>query len=251
MIRRLEIIRWSACAGIVVLGHGLAVLALAARSEDAELEAGAPVVLVELAPLAMAPPAPPSEEAPGPLQAQSESEQRTEIAPEKPPEPAERQPQTPAPEPVVTLPAEPEPPKPPDPQTRQEPTPEVPVPTAPPSVVAPAERPAAPAPGRIVRPTSAALVTWQRRLAAHLDRYKRYPPGARGDHGVASLAFRLDRRGRVLASRIVRSSGSAVLDEAALALIKHAQPLPAPPGDVADDQLSFVVPLRYGAALQR
>jgi hypothetical protein len=33
-----------------------------------------------------------------------------------------------------------------------------------------------------------------------------------------------------------------------LAFIRRAQPFPAPPADIADDQLSFMVPIRYAAA---
>jgi protein TonB len=66
--------------------------------------------------------------------------------------------------------------------------------------------------------------------------------------GVTRLAFRLDRRGRVVMSRISQSSGSAALDRETLALIHRAQPFPAPPADISDDQLSFVVPIRYAAA---
>ena len=66
--------------------------------------------------------------------------------------------------------------------------------------------------------------------------------------GVTRLAFRLDRRGRVVMSRIAQSSGSAALDQETLALIRRAQPFPAPPADIADDQLSFMVPIHYAAA---
>ena len=66
--------------------------------------------------------------------------------------------------------------------------------------------------------------------------------------GVTRLAFRLDRRGRVVMSRIAQSSGSATLDQETLALVHRAQPFPAPPADISDDQLSFVVPIRYAAA---
>ena len=51
-----------------------------------------------------------------------------------------------------------------------------------------------------------------------------------------------------MSSKIVKSSGSAVLDTEALALIKRAAPFPPPPAAVADDDLSIVVPVRYAAA---
>jgi protein TonB len=251
---RRELLRWSLCAAAVALAHALVLLALWARPDYAETDAGAPVVLLELAPLAVAPPAPESELAPGPQQPQTESrEQKREETPEEKPE---RVPDvTPAPNPAnpaVTLPAIPEPPKEvPRKEAKQEPAEAAPVPTAPPAAVAPALRPASPPPGRVPRPSSAAMISWQRSLVAQLERNKRYPPGAGGDQGTARLAFRIDRRGLLLASHIVQSSGSTALDQETLALVKRAQPFPTPPANIGDDQLSFVVPIRYAASGRR
>ncbi len=96
-------------------------------------------------------------------------------------------------------------------------------------------------------PSSAAITNWQKSLVAHLDRFKRYPAQARGATGVVSLAFGIDRKGVLVSSRIAKSSGSAVLDAEALAMIKRAAPLPPPPAEIADADLSFVVPIRFAA----
>ena len=251
---RPELLRWSFCAAAVLLAHALVLLALCARPDYAETDAGAPVVMIELAPLAVAPPAPESDVAPGPQQLQAESRERMrEETPEEKPPDVERVPDiAPAQNPLVTLPAVPEPPKQrAREEAKQEPAEAAPVPTAPPAAVAPALRPASPPPGRVPLPSSAAIVGWQRSLQAQLERNKRYPPGAAGEQGTARLAFRLDRHGRVLTSRIVQSSGSAALDEETLALARRAQPFPPPPADISDDQLSFVVPIRYAATARR
>ena len=50
--------------------------------------------------------------------------------------------------------------------------------------------------------------------------------------GVAQLAFSVDRRGGVHHARIVRSSGSSVLDRATLALVGARAPLPPPPPEI-------------------
>jgi TonB family protein len=63
-------------------------------------------------------------------------------------------------------------------------------------------------------------------LVARLVRLQRYPPKARGVQGVVSLAFTIDRHGNVVSSRIVKSSGSTVLDAEALDLLTRAVPLP-------------------------
>jgi len=85
-------------------------------------------------------------------------------------------------------------------------------------------------------------------LLAQLQRNTRYPPQAGHARGVATVTFKIDRSGHVLSSRVVQSSGSAVLDEEALATIKRAEPLPLPPADIPDAQLATInVPIRYGA----
>jgi periplasmic protein TonB len=95
-------------------------------------------------------------------------------------------------------------------------------------------------------PVSSAVASWQQSMVARLARLH-YPPQARGVQGVVSLAFSVDRHGNLVSSRIVKSSGSALLDAAALDLIKRAAPLPPPPAEIADSELSFVVPIRFAA----
>ena len=100
-------------------------------------------------------------------------------------------------------------------------------------------------------PASSAAASWQQSLVARLARLQRYPPKARGVQGVVSLAFTIDRHGNVTSSRIVKSSGSAFLDAEALDLIKRAAALPPPPAEIADADLSFVIPIRFAASEKR
>ncbi|GGC77635.1 energy transducer TonB family protein [Chelatococcus reniformis] len=87
--------------------------------------------------------------------------------------------------------------------------------------------------------------TWKSRLLAHLDRHKGYPAGAAGAEGISQLTFTMDRAGRLLDFFIARSSGSAALDEAALAMIRRAEPLPAVPVEVSGGVLRLTVPVRF------
>lgn len=91
----------------------------------------------------------------------------------------------------------------------------------------------------------AALLSWQRELIAQIERHKRYPPKAKGQSGVVKIAFSIDSSGHLTVVRIVSSSGSADLDEAALDLIRRSQPFPAPPAALSASDLSFVAPVRY------
>jgi periplasmic protein TonB len=47
-------------------------------------------------------------------------------------------------------------------------------------------------------------------------------------------------------SKIIKSSGSTVLDAEALSLLTRAAPLPPPPAAVPDSDLTFVLPIRFG-----
>lgn len=148
----------------------------------------------------------------------------------------------------------PEPPAP----TSPAPRPITPIVTAPailptaPVPPAPVETPVPPAQAATARPAPVADApgnakdSWEGRVLARLERFKRYPPAARSrrDQGVTTIRFRLDRQGHVLSSSIARSSGSAVLDQEALATLARAQPLPSIPGD-RPDEVELVVPIEF------
>jgi TonB family protein len=104
----------------------------------------------------------------------------------------------------------------------------------------------APAPG-VDKAARAAKLTWQKTLMSHLNRHKRYPSGAGRRSAEVAVAFTLDRLGHIVASSVRRSSGDRAFDEAALAMMKHADPVPAPPATVADEGLSFEVPVMFRA----
>ncbi|TPM25376.1 energy transducer TonB [Mesorhizobium sp. B2-3-4] len=74
---------------------------------------------------------------------------------------------------------------------------------------------------------------WESRLTAWINRHKRYPSGAksRRAQGNVNVTFTMDSSGRVLSARVVRSSGDAELDRAALAVLQGAT-VPAPPPEL-------------------
>lgn len=92
---------------------------------------------------------------------------------------------------------------------------------------------------------SRAQSIWQKGLIDQLKRYKRYPPDAerRGVRGEVVVRFKVDETGQVIFSEILKSSGSSILDDEALALVKRASPFAAPPPGV---ELENDLPLKFG-----
>jgi periplasmic protein TonB len=87
--------------------------------------------------------------------------------------------------------------------------------------------------------------TWQKELVAHLDKHKRYPSERQQKSAEIVVSFVLDRTGHVLSTEIVKGSGDRAFDEAALAMIKRSDPVPQPPPLVADEGLSFTLPVIF------
>jgi periplasmic protein TonB len=225
---RRDALHWAICFAVAVALHGAAAVALLRHAlSDSGFDVGAPVVMIELpeAPAAFA--TPPTELAPGPTEPESEHTPPPKEETKPPEEVAE-----------VTLP-EPEPPK-PKPPAEEKP------PTAVPSVAMTPTIPTPPVAGAAVEP-SAAIRRWESGLVAHIERFKRYPAEARarGDRGLARVAFTIDRDGWVRESRILETSGSPELDRECLAMLARAQPLPKPPRQAQTSELSFVVPVRF------
>ena len=116
-----------------------------------------------------------------------------------------------------------------------------------PAQPAPASPLPAPAASAPLAPPSNAVPTWRGELVGRLQRAKRYPDSARsrGEQGVAMTTFTMDRAGHVLATSLVRSSGSPALDEEAVALIRRAEPLPPMPAEMPGATVTLTVPVSF------
>jgi len=236
-----EAFRWGVCFVLALGFHAAGAAALMAKwSDDSDLVANAPVVMVDLAPVPVSASVSPNELPPGPEQSDAQPEPEPEKPVEKLDLPLERQAEplavTPPPKPIE---------KPKETKPKQK---HASLSSAPSTADQKAERAAAPMPGASSR-NSDAVPNWKSQLVARLERYKRYPSEAqsRGEHGVAQLAFSVDRSGGVHNARIVRSSGSSILDRETLTLAERAQPFPPPPPEIIGSQIPIVVPIRYNA----
>jgi periplasmic protein TonB len=88
-------------------------------------------------------------------------------------------------------------------------------------------------------------MTWEKQLVAYLDRHKRYPADRSQKSAEITVNFAIDRMGHVLSASIQKGSGDAAFDEEALAMVRRSDPVPQPPPLVADEGLSFTVPVIF------
>lgn len=218
--------RWIVAGALVVFVHA-GFLYWLVSNRILFVDEGAPpaAVMIDLAPLPVEPPAEtPAEVPPEPEVVEPEPEpQETMVIPEPPV--AQR--------PVAVLMPRPKPVKKvekarPKPVERQ----------ASPSRAAAT---GAPSPGASAS-SGASTASWHSQVAAHIRRYK---PGGAQERGTAVVSFTVDRSGHVLGARLASSSGSAALDRSALSMIHDANPVPAPPDDVAGSRFPFSVPVNF------
>jgi periplasmic protein TonB len=255
--RRLRLSRWIATAVFVFAVHAGEALALM-RWKDEETSERPGSIAIELAPVIAASAIKFQDLAPGPLMEEAVPTPETakrpkqEVVEDTPP--VERSPLAPEPEVQLPIPHPLQKEK-PEEKEDQEITSEQntrqssasPMTTAPPpSEAKPSDVPTAPSAG-ISTAAARAQATWHNTLVAHLNRYKRYPNEARARNieGIVKLEFTLDRSGQILSSRIMQSSGSPLLDEEAMAMIRRAAPLPAPPQQISGAALSLAVPIKF------
>ena len=119
---------------------------------------------------------------------------------------------------------------------------------APPKIEAAAVGPKSAAPETGVSPGAArAKLTWHQAIVVHLNRFKRFPADAAitVTKGEVVVQFAIERSGRVLSSSVVQSSGSAVLDAEAIAMLQRAAPLPRPSPDVLGESFTLTVPVVF------
>lgn len=100
-----------------------------------------------------------------------------------------------------------------------------------------------PSPPVAAKPSPKVLAAWRGKVLSHLASHKNDLRA--GQSGVSTVAFQIDRAGRVLSAQVVNSSGNAALDREAVALTKRASPVPAPPVEIAGEKLYLKVPVQF------
>lgn len=81
---------------------------------------------------------------------------------------------------------------------------------------------------------------WASQIRRAIERRKRYPRKAqsRGERGTATISVTINRAGALLGTTLVSSTGSQLLDSAALNAVSSAR-LPAAPSELPGNQFSF------------
>lgn len=159
--------------------------------------------------------------------------QQAEAAPQEPPKqekPVEKiVPPPPQAKAEVALPREPKPIEKPKPQV----TPPAPETRAPPKTQ------------HVGQFTQASSNRYNALVFGHLQRYKRYPAAAHGASGTVVVRFVINRAGQVIASAVTKSSGNAILDRAALELLRRASPFPPFPAVKPGEQDAYIAPVGF------
>lgn len=93
-----------------------------------------------------------------------------------------------------------------------------------------------------------AMARYEQLLSAWIEKHKIYPKQAYEDgmQGRVILRIRILRTGQVLFSKVEQSSGYALLDEAVVATMREANPVPAvPPSYPGGRMLEFRIPIDF------
>lgn len=256
--------RWGISALAIVAVHA-ALIALAMNWYTQRPVPGVslPAIMVDMAPVSAAPQPTQMDLAPGPVMQQADASPpepavaeavREDLAPTPPQEkpevvapPEQRVEMKLAMEPVRPVSeAKPAPAKPkvvrPD---ARKPTDAPPAPRT--TASAKAERQAPAASTASAGAAAAAMASYRQMVAAHLQRFKQYPPAAKaaGQQGTSRVSFTLSRSGAVLSASLGGSSGHSQLDAETLAMVRRAQPFPVFPADIAQSSMSFNAPVAF------
>ena len=79
-------------------------------------------------------------------------------------------------------------------------------------------------------------------VRAQLARNK---PMGNGLRGTVQVSFGIGNDGNIRYERVSQSSGSAMLDDTALAAIRKSAPFEQPPADLTPGQLAYVIPFYF------
>src|SRR5262249_2729146 len=92
-----------------------------------------------------------------------------------------------------------------------------------------------------------AIPLWKVSVIEKLRPFMRWPNDAPDDVAAAvpEVQVTIDRKGNVLTAKIFRSSGYKSFDRAAVKIYRSVPILPAPPPQMTDEQLTFIMAVTF------
>jgi periplasmic protein TonB len=86
---------------------------------------------------------------------------------------------------------------------------------------------------------------WGKQISAYFELHKRYPKVHKTRSTTVKVNLALNRQGQVLSVGVQESSGDALFDEAAIAMIRRSDPVPRPPAGLTDDQFNYTLEVNF------
>lgn len=102
--------------------------------------------------------------------------------------------------------------------------------------------------GVALTPEQEVRARYEQTISAWIQQHKIYPASARGREGRVVLRVRIDRQGYVRYYALEESSGVAMLNSAAIDMVRRANPVPAVPENYpAGNLIEFLIPITFEA----
>ncbi|QOL81253.1 TonB family protein [Pseudooceanicola spongiae] len=88
-------------------------------------------------------------------------------------------------------------------------------------------------------------VVWGSQIRTRIERKKRFPGGMRGQQGRVVVRIVVGRDGAVLGAQVVRSSGVAAFDQAAMLAVQRSGRMPTAPSGLSKPSYAFNLPMDF------
>lgn len=101
--------------------------------------------------------------------------------------------------------------------------------------------------GVLATPVQADVKGWQKQIIKKIVKSHIYPRAAiaREIEGRAKVSVTIDRTGKILAFEVLEPTGKSQLDKVIPKMMEKMDPLPAPPDDLPDSNLTFTIPISW------
>jgi len=91
------------------------------------------------------------------------------------------------------------------------------------------------------------VTRYEQEISLWVTRFKRYPEDAKNQRlqGTAIVRIRVSKDGHIVSSEIDTSSGIKAIDDAALAMVRDADPVPSFPESYHEEEIGLLLPVSF------